>query len=154
MERERRCQWPTGFEDLTKTMGDATMGRRTAMRRVADILAGGVLASLIPDMALARKKSCRVGGTCSTGFSNCPGNSNSICYCFTDINGKARCGCNGPCDGYEPCGSDAICGKGSFCSILNGCTGCGSSGGMCLQKCPRSHTHCMFGNRHGATAAR
>lgn len=140
------------FEDLTKTMGEAKMGRRTAMRRVAGILAGGALASLIPDMALARKKSCRVGGTCSTGFPHCPGNTNPNCYCLTDINGKARCGCTGPC-GQEFCLNDAACGKGQFCSILNGCTGCGSSGGVCIQKCPGSNTRCMLGNRHGVTAA-
>jgi hypothetical protein len=140
------------FEDLTKTMADEKMGRRMAMRCVARILAGGALASLIPDMALASKKSCRVGGTCSTGFSNCPGNSNPNCYCFTDINGKARCGCNVFC-GLEFCGSDAACGKGSFCSILNGCTGCGILG-VCLYTCKGPHTNCFMGSGQGVTAAR
>ncbi|HJT58964.1 MAG TPA: hypothetical protein VJ761_20815 [Ktedonobacteraceae bacterium] len=38
------------FEDLSKTMGNEKMGRRTAMRRVAGTLAGVVLTSALPEV--------------------------------------------------------------------------------------------------------
>lgn len=131
------------FEDLSKIMADEQMGRRTAMRRVASTLAGGALASLLPELALARRKSCQVGGTCSTGFQNCPGNPNSNCYCLTDITGKVACICDQPCG--LSCAGNPVCGKGAVCVVNVPCTDCGSATGVCMCKCVRKHKNCTYG---------
>ncbi len=142
------------FEDLITTMANDKISRRWAMRRIAGSAAGVALASALPELALARKKSCPVGGNCTIGFTNCQGNPNTNCFCFTDSTGKGKCGCNGYCSGLFPCNSDKNCGKGNMCSILNGCTGCGASSGMCIRKCSGSNKNCQLGNGQGPTAAR
>jgi hypothetical protein len=142
------------LEDVTKTLADEKIGRRTAIRRVAGTVTGVALASVVPGLALAKKKACPVGGNCTIGFTNCHGNPNTNCYCFTDSTGKGKCGCSQYCSGLFPCNRDSDCGKGGMCSILNGCTGCGSSSGWCLNKCSGMHKNCTLGSGHGPTAAR
>ena len=142
------------FEDVTRTMADDKLSRRAAMRRIAESVAGVALASTLPGLALAKKKSCFVGGNCTIGFTNCQGNPNTNCFCFTDSTGKGKCGCNSFCSGIASCNSDKNCGKGSICIISNGCTGCGSSSGTCVWKCSGAHKNCQLGNGQGRTAAR
>ena len=144
------AQW---FEDLTRTIADEKVGRRTAMRRIAGTVAGVALASVVPGAALAKSKSCPVGGNCTIGFKNCQGNSNTNCFCFTDISGKGKCGCNMYCSGLSPCARDSHCGKGTLCIILNGCTGCSSSNSVCVLKCAGKNKNCQLGSGRGATAA-
>jgi hypothetical protein len=142
------------FADVTRTMADDKMSRRSAMRRLAGSVAGVTLASALPGLALARKKSCPVGGNCTIGFTNCQGNPNTNCYCFTDSSGKGVCGCNTYCSYLSPCNSNKGCGKYNICIISNGCTGCASSWGQCIFKCAGPHKNCTLGNGHGVTAAR
>src|SRR5579872_1598747 len=141
------------FEDLITTMANDKISRRWAMRRISGSAAGVALASALPELALARKKSCPVGGNCTIGFTNCQGNPNTNCFCFTDSTGKGKCGCNMYCSGGLFCNSDKNCGKGSICIISNGCSGCGSSG-ICIWKCVGEHKNCQLGNGQGPTAAR
>ena len=42
------------FENLTKSVADEKIGRRTALRRVAGGVAGVALAGAVPGLALAR----------------------------------------------------------------------------------------------------
>jgi len=42
------------FEDVTKTLADEKIGRRTALRRVAGTVAGAALASAIPGLPWPR----------------------------------------------------------------------------------------------------
>lgn len=141
------------FEDLTKQMADEKIGRRTAIRRVAGTVTGVTLASAIPGAVLAKKKACPIGGNCTIGFKNCQGTPNSNCFCWTGINGKGKCACNTFCNGLNPCASEFNCAKGYTCVTLNGCTGCGSTSGICLPKCKGKNKNCQLGSGHGLTAA-
>jgi hypothetical protein len=145
------------FETITKTLADEKIGRRTALRRVGGTVAGVALAGALPELALAKtNKHCPGGGgNCSIGFVNCSKSSNTNCYCFTDISGKAVCGCNTYCSQAPTCSSDKGCGKGNACISVNGCTGCGSSTGVCIANCAKKkNKNCQLGSGHGTTAAR
>jgi hypothetical protein len=92
------------FEDVTKTLADEKIGRRTALRRVGGTVAGVALAGAIPGMALAKvNKHCPQGGNCTIGFTECQKQGNSNCFCFTDTNGKGACGCNSYCSQIPTC---------------------------------------------------
>lgn len=144
------------FEDVTKTLADEKIGRRTALRRVGGTVAGVALAGAIPGMALAKtNKHCPVGGNCTVGFTNCQKNSNTNCFCFTDTSGKAVCGCNEYCSQASSCATDKDCGKGNKCITANGCTGCGTSTGVCIANCQKKkNKNCVLGSGRGTTAAR
>jgi hypothetical protein len=145
------------FEDVTKTLADEKIGRRTALRRVAGTVAGTALASAIPGIALAKKsQACPAGGgNCTIGFVNCKNNPNTNCLCFSATKGKAgHCGCNSYCSQIPSCTKNSDCAKSAFCSTLNGCTGCGSSSGVCIPKCAGKNKNCQLGSGHGTTAAR
>ncbi len=87
------------FEDLTKTMTDEKIGRRTAMRRVATGIAGIAVASALPENSLARVRRCKYPYTCNNpcSFCPCPNNENGNCYCFLELSGKVVCACNSFC---------------------------------------------------------
>lgn len=143
------------FEDVTKTLGDEKIGRRTALRRVAGSVVGMALASTISGLALAKtNKQCPHGGyTCSQPQAqNCVGNPNMNCFCFTQFGGKAVCGCNGFCSQFPSCTSPSTCSKGYVCIVNNGCD-CSSSVGVCVPKCKGKNKNCQLGSGHGATAA-
>src|SRR5712671_1607594 len=97
------------FEDVTKTLADEKIGRRTALRRVAGTVAGVALASAFPGAALAKsrgKAACPGGGgNCSIGFVNCQNNPNPNCFCWDGMseNGPGHCGCNGFCEDQPNC---------------------------------------------------
>jgi hypothetical protein len=141
------------FEDVTKTLADEKIGRRTAMRRVAGTVAGVALASGIPAVALAKTKACPTGGTCSNPFTNCAGNANTNCYCFTKLGGKPVCGCNSFCSQSPTCSSSSKCAKGTVCIVETGC-GCQSSSGVCVPACKGKNKNCQLGSGHGTTTAR
>jgi hypothetical protein len=142
------------FEDVTKTLADEKIGRRTAMRRVAGTVAGVALASGIPAVALAKSKACPGFGSCSGGtFTNCVGNANTNCYCFEKLGGKAVCGCNSFCSQVPACSSSQKCAKGNSCAVLTGCN-CVSSAGVCIPNCKGKNKNCVLGSGHGMTAAR
>jgi hypothetical protein len=142
------------FEDVTKTLADEKIGRRTALRRVAGTVAGVALAGAIPGMALAAS-GCPAGGNCSIGFTNCAGNPNTNCYCFDGVKskGKGKCGCNQFCSQLPVCTSQAGCSKGTFCSFFTGCN-CSGTSGVCITKCVGKNKNCQLGSGHGATVAR
>jgi len=144
------------FEDVTKTLADEKIGRRTALRRVGGTVAGVALAGAIPGLALASiKKHCPQGGNCTIGFTMCQAQNNTNCFCFTDTNGKAVCGCNSYCSQIPTCANDKGCPKGNKCITANGCTGCGSSSGVCIPNClKKKNKNCVLGSGHGTTAAR
>lgn len=147
------------FDDLTKTMADDKLSRRQAMVRIVGVAAGTAIAVWLPDQALAKhvpwKKQCPMGGCgCTCGFVNCTGNPNTNCYCFESIEGKGACACNGYCSQLSKCPSTSHCQKGYVCITNNGCTGCSSSYGICIQKCAGKYKNCKLGNSHaGLTAA-
>ncbi len=143
------AQW---FEDITKTMADEKMGRRTAMRRVVGYLTAVVLTAAVPGLAKGKgKKQCSIPGDCSIGWTQCDTNINPTdCYCFTD-NGErptGKCGCNQNCSQVQSCYRDSQCPSGFFCSGYNGCTNCMGgpvTAGVCLHYCqkicpPINHT--------------
>jgi hypothetical protein len=144
------------FEDVTKTLADEKIGRRTALRRVGGTVAGVALAGAIPGMALAKvNKHCPVGGNCTIGFTMCQKQGNTNCFCFTDTTGKGICGCNTYCSQSKTCAKDKQCGAGNKCITANGCTGCGSSSGVCVPNClKKKNKNCVLGSGHGTTAAR
>jgi hypothetical protein len=144
------------FEDVTKTLADEKIGRRTALRRVGGTVAGVALAGAIPGLALAKtNKHCPQPGNCTLGFPNCVGIANTNCNCYTDVSGKAQCGCNTYCSQATPCSSDKTCGKANVCVTANGCTGCGTSSGICVPNCAKKkNKNCVLGSGHGTTAAR
>jgi len=143
------------FEDVTKTLADEKIGRRTALRRVGGTVAGVALAGAIPGLALAANKRCPVALTCTNGIlSNCVGISNTNCYCFSGLNGKAVCGCNSYCSQVPTCSKSSKCPKGSACIDQNGCN-CGTSAGVCVPNCAlKKNRNCVLGSGHGATVAR
>jgi len=143
------------FEDVTKTLADEKIGRRTALRRVGGTVAGVALAGAIPGLALAANKRCPGGGgNCSIGFSNCTG-PNTNCYCFSDIkHAKATCGCNSFCSQIPLCTSDSGCSKGSKCVAPTGCNSCSPTQGVCIPLCRGKNKNCQLGSGHGSTAAR
>ncbi len=141
------------FEDVTKTLADEKIGRRTAIRRVAGTVVGVALASVVPGLALAKThKQCpNGGGTCSNpNYPNCVHNSNPNCFCFLNEKGIATCGCNGFCSGIFNCDRNSNCAKGSYCAYN---TGCACDGGWCIVKCTGQNKNCVLGSGHGATAA-
>jgi len=143
------------FEDVTKTLADEKITRRTAMRRVAGTVAGAALASTIPGVALAkRSQACPAGGgNCSIGFVNCKNNPNTNCFCYTGSKGKAgHCGCNGFCSQLPTCTKNSDCAKSAFCSHFNGCD-CSGSTGVCITKCAGKNKNCQLSSGHGTTAA-
>src|SRR5579885_2961841 len=144
------------FENVTKTLADDKISRRTALRRVGGTVAGVAAASAIPGLALAKgNKHCPNGGlTCTNGnLYNCVGISNSNCYCFTSLSGKAVCGCNSYCSQIPTCSSSQKCPKGSVCIVSTGCN-CSSSQGVCVPACKKKNKNCQLGSGHGSTAAR
>ena len=142
------------FDDLTKTIADDKIGRRTAIRRVAGTVVAVVVASALPASAEARgKKQCPVGSDCSIDSPNCMYNPNPNCYCFTQTNGKPVCGCNSYCSQIPTCASSADCSRGYTCITANGCTGCGTSSGVCVPRCKGKNKNCQLGSGHGPTAA-
>lgn len=154
------------FEDLTKTLADDKISRRTALQRAAGSIAGVALASLFPRVVLASGPSkknlkcyppgeCPNGGNCSVGFTNCANNPNTNCYCFTELGGPGVCGCNTYCSQAQTCGYSTQCPKGSVCIAANGCSGCGSSSGICVPVCTGPNANCQLGSSQhaGPTAA-
>jgi hypothetical protein len=140
------------FEDLTKTMADDKIGRRTAIRRVAGTAVAVAVASALPVSAEAKKnKQCPVGGDCSLDGPYCIGNPNPNCYCFIRVDGKGVCGCNSYCSQSPPCASSADCSRGYTCITANGCTGCGFSSGVCVPKCKGKYKNCQLGSGNGLT---
>lgn len=144
------AQW---FEDLTKTLGDDKIGRRTAIRRVAGTLVGAAFASAIPEAALARiHKHCLGYGDCTANFSNCMGVRNLNCYCFEHLGGTPVCGCNSLCSQIPTCSGSMKCPKGYACIVSTGCN-CSITQGVCVAKCRGIHKNCQIGSGHGPTAA-
>jgi hypothetical protein len=147
------------FEDLTKTMVNDNLTRRQAIGRIAGVVAGATIVTWLPDQALAKhvpwKKQCPNGGCgCTCGFENCFGNPNTNCYCFESIEGKGACACDSYCSQVSMCPSTSHCKKGYVCITNNGCTGCSSSYGICIQKCAGKYKNCKLGSSHaGLTAA-
>jgi hypothetical protein len=148
------------FEDLTKTMADDKLPRRQAIRRIAGSVAGVALASWLPEQALATnlpgKNQCGYGGSCDWGFTNCHGNPNYNCFCFTGAPGAPAvfCGCNSYCSQSPTCKRQRHCPRGTVCSTSNGCTGCSPYSGVCIPKCMGKNKNCTLGSGHGLTAAR
>ncbi len=114
------------FDQVTKTMADKKLGRRQAMKTIAGTVAGAALAGYLPETALANK------------------NSNTNCFCFANIKGKADCGCDYLCSSATHCTKNSDCGKGHYCSI----TCCGTMD--CIQNC---NSTCVLGSGHGKTGA-
>ncbi len=158
------------FEELTKTLVDEKLTRRQVVLRTLGIVAGAAVAPLIsinPVSASMRPRvrrgisTCSGGscsgpaGNCSIGFANCPGNSNTNCYGFTDINGQGVCGCNIYCSQAQSCSNDSGCPGGYACIASNGCSGCGSSQGVCIPLCCGNNSNCVLGSSEhdGTTAA-
>jgi hypothetical protein len=141
------------FEDLTKTLGDDKIGRRTAIRRMAGTLAGTAFASAIPGIAEARiNKHCPSGGNCSSFINNCLHERNTNCYCFTELGGRPVCACNSLCSQSQTCSSSMKCPNGYVCIVSNGCN-CSSSQGVCVHACKGKNKNCKLGSGHGKTAA-
>jgi hypothetical protein len=154
--QEKEMTMAHWFEDLTRTIADDKIGRRTAIRRVAGGVVGAALTSVAPGLALAKKsKDCPTGGgTCSNpNYPNCAGNSNLNCYCFTDITGNPLCACNMYCSGDWPCYRNSDCPRGSACIVSTGCN-CSTSSGICIVRCKGKNKNCQLGSGHGTTAAR
>jgi hypothetical protein len=142
------------FEDVTKTLADEKIGRRTAMRRVGGTVAGVALAGAIPGMALAKNKHCPGAGNCTNfNFTNCVGNTNTNCFCFTKLGGKPVCGCNSYCSQVPTCSSSSKCAKGTSCIVSTGCN-CSNSAGVCVANCKGKNKNCILGSGHGTTTAR
>jgi hypothetical protein len=142
------------FENVTKTLADDKISRRTALRRVGGTVAGVAAASAIPGLALAASKTCPTFGNCSLPFSNCVNNPNTNCFCFEKLGGKkASCGCNSYCSQIPTCSGSQKCPKGSSCIISTGCN-CGTSSGVCIPNCKGKNKNCVLGSGHGTTAAR
>jgi len=144
------------FEDVTKTLADEKIGRRTAMRRVGGTVAGVALAGAIPGLALAKKnKHCPGGpGNCTNfNFTNCVGNPNTNCFCFEKLGGKAVCACNSYCSQVPACSGSSKCKRGSSCIVSTGCN-CSNSQGVCIANCKGKNKNCILGSGHGQTAAR
>jgi hypothetical protein len=141
------------FEDLSKSIADEKLPRRTAMRRVAGGIAGVALAAGIPGIALAKASPdsalCSPGGTCAKGYVNCGTNPN--CFCFGNKAGAGRCGCDAFCSSLTVCASTHDCAAGQFCSYGTCCT----SPNVCVTKCVRANKNCVLSSSHsGPTAAR
>ena len=130
------------FDQVTKTMADKKLGRRQAMKTIAGTVAGAALAGYLPETALAKKFGCSVQ-MCGT-YTNCPKNSNTNCFCFANIKGKADCGCDYLCSSATHCTKNSDCGKGHYCSL----TCCGTMD--CIQNC---NSTCVLGSGHGKTAS-
>src|SRR5215469_17842988 len=119
------------FEDLTKTLGDDQIGRRTAIRRIAGTLAGTAFASAIAKIAEAKRNYCTGYGGCNSFFDNCLNDSNTNCYCFEQLGGKAVCGCNSYCSQIPTCSQSMKCPKTYACIVSTGCN-CSTSQGVCV----------------------
>jgi hypothetical protein len=81
---------------------------------------------------------CASGGNCNVGFNQCSpcgGPQGLGYYCFTTTENTAVCGQNSFCNQIPTCSSSADCGPGYACITANGCTGCSSSGGVCIPLC-------------------
>jgi hypothetical protein len=133
------------FDQVTKTLSDKKLDRRQAVKTIAGTVAGVALASYLPETALAKVKKygCSIQ-TCGT-YTNCPKNSNTNCYCFAQLNGKAGCGCDYGCGSAQACANGSKCPKGYYCSV----TCCGTMD--CVQKCNQT---CSLNSSHvGKTAS-
>lgn len=155
-QRRKEMTVTNWFEDFTKTLGDDKMGRRTAIRRVAGTVAGIAIASALPGSLQARtSKHCPSGG-CSCGISdcqNCVGISNTNCFCWYSISGKAVCFCNSYCSQLSSCSKSSKCSKGYVCIVSTGCN-CSYSQGVCVPNCvKKKYRNCQLGSGHGATVA-
>jgi len=145
------------FENVTKTLADDKISRRTALRRVGGTVAGVAAASAIPGLALAKtNKHCPGGGGNCTGapFTNCVGVSNTNCFCFEGLkSGSSVCGCNSYCSQVPTCSSSQKCAKGTSCIVSTGCN-CSNSAGVCVPNClKKKNRNCVLGSGHGTTAA-
>lgn len=158
------------FEDATKTLADDKLSWRSAILRVAGVLAGAAFTSFFPGagatfasaghgpfkkLVCPPSGQCSIGGSCSGGsFTNCANNPNTNCYCFTEWGGPGVCACNAYCSQVPTCDSATQCPSGSICIVDTGCN-CSSSAGLCVPACAGPHKNCVLsGNGHaGPTAA-
>ncbi|HZU70301.1 MAG TPA: hypothetical protein VFA09_23730 [Ktedonobacteraceae bacterium] len=139
------------FEDLSRTVADEKIGRRTAIRRITAGVAGIAVAAGIPGIALAKSKACPGGGGVCGTYVNCANNSNTNCFCFTNASNKAFCGCSQFCSQLQACSSNHDCPKGSFCAINTCCAS--PSPNVCTVKCKGKNKNCQLGSGHGTTSA-
>ncbi len=144
------------FEDITKTLADEKIGRRTAIRRVAGTVAGVALAGILPGTIQAKQnKQCRYGcNPCDGGDCvNCLNNPNTNCFCFSQADGTPVCGCNTLCSQSSLCTVSSQCKKGFACIFGTGCNGCPYASGVCVPICRGKNKNCQLGSRHGLTVA-
>jgi len=85
------------------------------------------------------KKLCKGAplGNCTNGFTACGTCSSDVgdgSFCFEAVNGVNYCGEDSFCSEIATCSSNADC-PGGTCATKNGCTGCGSSFGVCIPRC-------------------
>ncbi len=84
-------------------------------------------------------QTCVTGGNCNVGFNECsPCGGVGGSFCFTTTEGTAVCGQNEFCDEVPSCNASSDCADGWVCITSNGCTGCGSVGGVCVPLCTTS----------------
>jgi hypothetical protein len=133
-------------------MEEKRVSRREMIRNIgiagAVAWAAPVLSSLPASASVdvcTRKRSkrlCRgIDGNCNNGFTQCGicnGDVGDGSYCFEEI-GTLRnfCGTDSFCSGLTTCFSSAGCAANEVCITNNGCTGCGSSSGVCVRRCCR-----------------
>ena len=133
-------------------MEEKRISRRELIRNVgiagAVAWAAPVLTSLPASASVDKckkkkaKKLCKGGsGDCTFGFTPCGTCSSDVgdgSYCFTDTGGYLICAEDVFCSEAGTCSVDADCkaqGLGNTCITVNGCTGCGSSFGVCSTRC-------------------
>src|ERR1700739_2335750 len=109
------------FEDLTKTLADEKIGRRTVLRRAAGGTVSIALASFFPGLALAHNKDNCLTGDCSYGFHPCAQNKNPNCFCWTERKHMSFCGCNACCSQAPACKQHSDCEAGFLCAYFTGC---------------------------------
>jgi len=138
------------FDSLTKTLA-TPVSRGTALKAVFATALGGALgAGSVVGVGAASPSTgkcskCSTPGNCTNGFNQCGnqscGHSGLGTYCFQDANGKGFCGANTFCTKAPTCTNDKNCPKGSKCIINQGCSGCASSPGNCVETCAYSCKH-------------
>ena len=140
------------FDDLTKTLADASLTRRQALKHIAGTATAVVLAFWLPEQALAANQPnhhCTLGGGCMGSFLYCGHNKYENCYCMNQMGRNyGVCVCNTYCASAPPCSHSSQCGIGYACVTNNGC---GCTIGFCMQKCTK--TCQLDSQRAGRTAA-
>ena len=131
-------------------MEEKRISRRELLRNIgiagAVAWAAPVLTSLPASAAADKKckakkakKLCKgIVGNCTNGFTQCGTCSSDVgdgSYCFTSTDGNNYCAEDVFCSEAAPCSTNADCGKGGVCVTANGCTGCGTSTGVCSTAC-------------------